>query len=256
MLLIVARAPSSADALSRAAPIAGLIVADLQRRLAGVLPRVLLLDASADKLRDIGAKLNLLGFLIAVVDPTDVPTDDQRIVPRSLVLGTSELVTVEGVGAETRRSIPASAIDLFQRGARATRETKTTKTSERKFALGRAVVSGGLVMTKKVERTDTSTVETREPFVLVQRNDGGPDMIIYEKRLDFRFLGAQMQPTSHGNLERVLANLRALAPTAPLDDRVQRPGFVTGLPPVGVEPVDLALHLVRVARALEAKRSS
>jgi len=65
---------------------------------------------------------------------------------------------------------------------------------------------------------------------------------------DYRFLGADKQPASHANLERTLVRLRALAPAAPVDDRVAKPGFVGGLPLTSCDPVDLALYLVTLAR--------
>ena len=124
-------------------------------------------------------------------------------------------------------------------------------TSERRFAPVKALLSGGLLLTKKVERTAVKTSEHPEWFVLVQRNDGGPDIIIYERRIDYRFLGAEMLPSSRGNLELVFARLRALAPGVATDDRVGQPGFVAGLPACRADPVDLALVLVALARLKE-----
>jgi len=254
MLLLVIRVPPSSDAVSRAAQVTGLAPADLQRRLAGILPRVLLVEASADNLRQVGAQLAPIGFVTALVDTAQVVGDAQRIVARSLSFGAAEIVVAQGTGSQTLHAVPLSSIDLLQRAVRTRSESTTTTTTERKFAVGRALATGGLAMTKKVDKTVTHEQQSREPFVLVQRKDGGNDIILYEKRIDYRFLGAEMQPTSVGNLDRTLRKIQALVPTVPLDDRAQRPGFASGLPHVGVDPVDLALHIVRVARALEASR--
>jgi hypothetical protein len=254
MLLVVIRVPPSNDAVSRAAQVTGLAPADVQRRLAGILPRVLSVDANADNLRQTGNKLTSLGFVTAVVDTAEVVGDHQRIVARSLSFGAGEIVVSQGTGSETRHGLPLSAIALLQRAVRTSSESKTTTTTERKFAVGRALATGGLAMTKKVDKTVTQTQQSREPFVLLQRNDGGREVILYEKRLDYRFLGPEMQPTSVGNLDRTLRKIQALVPSVPFDDRAQRPGFASGLPHVGVDPVDLALHMVRVARTLEASQ--
>jgi hypothetical protein len=104
------------------------------------------------------------------------------------------------------------------------------------------------MLTSKIQKQSVRTQESREAFLLLQRNDGEPDAIIYERRVDYRFLGADKQPASHANLERTLARLRALAPAAPVDDRVAKPGFVSGLPLTSSDPVDLALYLVTLAR--------
>ena len=48
-----------------------------------------------------------------------------------------------------------------------------------------------------------------------------PDIIIYERRIDYRFLGADMLPSSRGNLELVCARLRTLALShTPITDAV------------------------------------
>jgi hypothetical protein len=60
-------------------------------------------------------------------------------------------------------------------------------------------------------------------------------------------MGAEMQPSSRANLERLWAWLSRLAPPGALDERVARPGFVTGLPATAADPVDLALFLVALA---------
>jgi hypothetical protein len=127
-------------------------------------------------------------------------------------------------------------------------EHETIKSSERKLDMGKAILTGGLALTSKVEKTTTKRQESRESMLLVQRSDGEPDLIVYERRLDYRFLGSDKQPASHANLELTLQRLRALAPGAPLDDRVARPGFVMGLPLTQADPLDLALFLVSLAR--------
>ena len=245
LILAVAKAPTDPQALATAAAATGLALADVRRRLAGTLPRILLADTDDDRIATVAAVLEAAGFGVLTCDPTQVPRDDDRVVARTLEFRPGALVATDGAGRA--HECPAAAIDLLQRGVRIETTSETTKTSERKLALGRAVLSGGLVLTKKVEKTQTRVHESRESFVLVQRGDGEPDVILYERRLDYRFLGAEMQPASFGNLERVVARLRALAPAAQLDDRVARPGFVSGLLATSADPVDLALFLVTLA---------
>jgi hypothetical protein len=59
-----------------------------------------------------------------------------------------------------------------------------------------------------------------------------------------------MASSSHANLEAVAARLRALAPHAPFDDTVARPGYVTALPLGRTDAVDLGLHLVALSRTV------
>jgi hypothetical protein len=137
---------------------------------------------------------------------------------------------------------------LIQRGVRMSTTSEKVVTNERKLDVGKAMLSGGLMLTSKVKKETVHTQENREAFLLVARNDGEPDAIIYERRIDYRFLGTDKQPSSFANLEKTLARLRALSPAVPVDDRLTRPGFVTGLPLVSADPVDLGLFLVSLAR--------
>jgi hypothetical protein len=143
--------------------------------------------------------------------------------------------------------IPARAIALVQRGVRSSRRERTVTTAERHLDLPKAVLTGGLIVTKTVVRTQVKTTGTDEPFLLVQRGDGEPDVILYERRLNHRALGPWMQSSSRGNLEHVWGELQRLAPGR-TDDRVARPGFVSALPATSADPVDLALFLVALCR--------
>jgi hypothetical protein len=98
------------------------------------------------------------------------------------------------------------------------------------------------------------TNETREAFLLVQRGDGAGDLMLYERRLDYRFLGAEMQPSSHANFDRLVTRVRAFCPAVPVDERVAQPSFVNGLPATSGDSTDLALYLVALASARQRTR--
>jgi hypothetical protein len=250
MFLAIVRMPEVADPIARAAAAVGLVRADAQRRLAGVLPRVVLVDAD-DAVERAQAALDAAGFRTVAFDPRLAPDDDERVLARTIRLEPSELVAIGGIGAETPHRVPLDAIALMQRAVRSSTTSQTTKTKERRFALGSAILTGGLKVTKTVERAVSSTTEARETLLVLQRRDGGPDVTLSEQRLDYRFLGAELQPTSHASFEATVARLRRAAPHARYDDRASRPGFVAGLPACSADPLDVALHLVHLADAIE-----
>jgi hypothetical protein len=190
--------------------------------------------------------LESLGFSAFSCDPAAAPSDDDRLLVRAIEATTSALVFVDGKG--DAHPCAGAAVSLIQRGVRVITTSETIKTTERRLDIGKAILSGGVLLTSKVQKQSVRTEETREAFLLLQRNDGQPDAIIYERRVDYRFLGTDKQPASYANLEKTLARLRAFAPAAPLDDRVAKPGFVTGLPLTSCDPVDLGLYLVTLAR--------
>jgi hypothetical protein len=247
MWLLVVKAPADPGAAARAVAATGLSAADLRFRLQGTLPRVLLSHVDGDRLVAIGETLEAFGFATVVCDPRLAPTDVDRVAARALRLESDGLVAVDGGGTE--HDCPWSAIETIQRGVRVTTLTTREKKVERKFDVGRAVLSSGLILTRKEEREIVRKTETTEPFALVQRSDGAPDIILYERRIDYRFLGRDMQPSSRPNLELAVRRVRAAAPGATYDDRVVRPGFMSALPAAGgaSDPVDVALFTVSLA---------
>jgi hypothetical protein len=246
VLLIIANAPIDPLARTRGAQLAGLPPADFSRRLAGTLPRVLLAAVPVEQIGALVDEFESLGFAAFSCDPAAAPDDDDRLLVRGIAFESGVVAFLDAQG--NRHPCAGATVSLIQRGVRVVTTSETVTTSERRLDVGKAVLSGGLMLTTKVKKQSVKTEETREAFVLVQRNDGQPDAIIYERRVDYRFLGAAKQPASHANLERTLTDLRVLAPHSPVDDRVAKPGFVTGLPITSSDPVDLALYLVTLAR--------
>lgn len=246
MLIVVAKVPQDPGVLKKAADLAGMVLADFSRRLMGVMPRVLLPAAPAERADELLSGLESLGFVAFACDPGSVPCDADRLLVRGMEVRADGVTFVDGQGQG--HVCPKNAIALIQRGVRVSTSSEKVESNERRVDVGKAVLTGGLLLTSKVKKQTVHTQENREAFLLVARNDGEPDGIIYERRLDYRFLGADKQPSSFANLEKTLARLRVLVPAAPVDDRLTRPGFVTGLPLVSADPVDLGLFLVSLAR--------
>lgn len=232
-------------AIKAVAAAVGLAPADVRMRLGGLLPRVLLSDSDPDVLANATKALGALGFRAITCDPAAAPTDDERIIGRRVETG-GDLLQVWDA-AQTCHECPRDRIRLLQRGVRISSERRDVTTTQRRLDLGRAVISGGLMLTKKTTQVSTHITETREPFLLVQRADGADDLMLYERRMDYRFLGDDMQPSSHANFDRLVARLRICFPAVPFDDRVGRPGFVSALPATTVDPTDLGLYLVALA---------
>jgi hypothetical protein len=251
MLLVAIEIPADPRAPERAAAITGLSLADVRNRLQGTLPRVLLSDADAERVSELSAQLHGLGFVTVACDPRAAPSDGERVVARSLRLESDVLVAVDGTGAE--HACAWTALGSIQRGARVTTQVTKETTTQRKFDVGRALLSGGLLLTRQEKKVTERRTETPEPFALAQRDDGEPDIILYERRIDYRFLGREMQSASRGNLELLVRRLRAAAPAALFDDRVARPGFVRSLPATPADPIDLALFLVTLALRLQGR---
>lgn len=245
MFVAVASLPTDPDGVRRAADIAGIAQVDAARLLAGTPPRVLV-RATQDGARIVAA-LAAAGFTAFVGEVAAIQGDKDRVVARNLDCASEGFVAVDGRGQ--RHVCPAASIAAFLRGHRTMETSELVKTTERKLDLGKALLTSGLAITKKVETTSERRTSSREPFILVQRNDGLPGIMLYEGRLNYQCLGPALQPSRSANFTALLARLRALAAGAPVDDRITRPGFLAGLPVLSVDPADLAVFLVSEARA-------
>lgn len=247
MLLVVLQAPPLTVALmSDIASVTGLSAADVRTRMAGVAPWVLVVSANADPLAEAQNALSKLQVRAMVCDPAVAPSDADRVIVRSLAIGPSYIKATDGAGQE--HTCALQNVAMIQRGTRSSTSVQTTKTTERKFSAGRALLTGGLSLTKKEVIEQTKKTETNERFVLVARNDGEGDFMLYERRLNYQFLGAGMQASSYANLESVVALLKSHT-AKDIDDRLAMPGFVGRLPKTRADPVDLALYLVQLERA-------
>src|SRR5262245_22053454 len=151
MFLAVMRVPSQPQALAEAARVTGLAPADVSRRLTGTLPRVLMVHADAAKIATAAGALEALGFAVASFDPAAAPADDDRVVARQVQIATGTLIVTDQRGAV--HDCAGRAIWLIQRGVRVTSEERKVTESNRKFSLGRAALTGGLMFSKKVEST-------------------------------------------------------------------------------------------------------
>ena len=249
MFVAVTTLPEQPAALAEAAVLCGLTPMEVRARCAGVLPRVLVRQASAPDAERIKAGLEALCFRAFAAAVEDVPTDAQRIVARQLAWTDTGFTVLEASGACHDCFFPT--LSLFQLGFRATTHAEVVKSTERKFSMGRALATGGLSLSKTVETVRNEVTIQRDSFLLVNRTDGLPAIMLYESRLDFQCLGSGLQHTRAGNLKALLERLRVLA-AVPVDDLTMQQTFLRGVPQIGVDEVDLGLFLIRTAQAVSA----
>ncbi len=244
MFVAIAKIPSDSSAVMHAAQITDIAAPDVSRLLAGTLPRVLV-RATPDGER-IASELNRAGFIAFPGDEKFVLKDKDRVVARNMEWTPKGFVVLDGQGQ--RHECLASNIEAFIKGSRVLETSETTKSTARKLDIGKTLVMGGIPIMKKVVTTEVKTATDKEAFVLIQRWDDSPEIILYERRLNYQCLGTDLQPSMFANMVALTSRLRGLAPEAPLDDRIGRPGYLAGLPTLSVDALDLAIFLVTQAR--------
>jgi len=246
MFVAVSALPEDPSAIQGAAALCGLTQMEVRARCAGILPRILVRQATEDQAQALMAGLGALGFKAFAADARQILGDAQRVVARQLEWTEGGFTALDGRGA--RHECPYASIALIQTGFRTNTQTELIKSTERKFSMGRALITGGLSLSKKVETVTEQVTSNRESFILIVRGEGHPAIILYENRLGFQCLGAEIKHARHLNLKALLERLGAQT-RAPLDDRTSQPAFIRGLPQLGVDEVDLGLFLVQVDRS-------
>ncbi len=120
----------------------------------------------------------------------------------------------EGLSVETRsgdrHAVRFDRIRLLLQGTDFQRGGETKTSTRRKFAPAKALVTGGMAMTKKVKTRETTVHESGGPFLLVHA-EALPTLAFREDELQYQGLGAALQPGRASNFMRLVSELRARA---------------------------------------------
>jgi len=217
-LVAIARAPERPDEAAKAlADAAGFTLAEARMRLAPE-PPALLARLEAGRADALVSALRTAGLAALAVD-SEVPSDRDRLVAARLAFSEAGAVFTPRLGEAM--AVAWADVLAILRGLRAARrETERTEKSWR-FSAAAAIVTGGLEMTRRVERTVRSSEESTGQVILVYARDGRAAMLA-EGGLDFTCLGPGLQPSSTANMAEVARRLREAAKGAFYDERLLR----------------------------------
>jgi hypothetical protein len=169
-----------------------------------------------------------------------------RIEPDALVVG--------GADGGADRLAWGDAVAVV-RAIHRSRTEHVEKSSQRQLAIGRAALSGGLLLTKKVTTEKTHSAEEREQVFYVFR-EGGRPLIVQQSRTRYDGLGAELRPSQLENFATLLRVVRERAMGAAYDERLLAPrpgnervraGANGAISASSSDGVDLLAHLVAMA---------
>jgi hypothetical protein len=98
--------------------------------------------------------------------------------------------------------------------------TLETESRDRTISMGRAVLTGGLVMTKTVTRETRTETSQREPVLYVFRRSGETPWLLRERGTAWAGHGVAISPMATANFKITVEKLRERAPSAHYDDRL------------------------------------
>ncbi len=196
----------------------GVTAYDLRLRLAGALPVVFALKPDAQSAEDFVARLRARSHGAVSCDATQVPGPGDQIVPREFELFASALRGKDDHGRPFE--LPYVEITGLIRAARVSNTQNTLTTKETKFDMGMAVMSGGLKMSKQIDKVERSGSEEREQTLHIFRRSRPEPLLCRELALRYQSLGAALKPTTAQNFATFVELLRARAPFAFHDQRL------------------------------------
>lgn len=216
-------------------------------------PVPLLRTDDRDRARSLLAALRGRGHDAVACDAAAVVASDAMIHVRSFVATPDTLAVVDASGQADR--LEWASVIAFVRAVHRTRSESVDKVTAQKFDLGRAAMSGGIMVTRKVTTTTKHASEEREPVLYVFRRGGLP-LLFAQSRLRYDGLGASLRPSQLENFITLVRELRDHAPFAAHDERLLAPRPGEGRVRAGAngavhasssDGVDVLAHLVAMA---------
>lgn len=159
------------------------------------------------------------------------------------------------------QALPYEEIGALIAAVHSLHTTTESETHDRKLSLGRAVLTGGLVMTKTVSRETRTETSEREPVLYVFPRSGAVPWLLRERGTLWAGHGAAVSPTSTANFKLTVQKLRERSPGAMYDDRlVSRRGAAERIASAGMgggsttwssgAAIDLLAHVLALSQGV------
>ncbi len=210
--------PIEAEAAALAADL-GTTAYEERLKLVAGLPAIVLTSADPAPARALFEKIRARRHGALLCDAADVVPSGAMVPLRSFTFEPDALVATEVPGAR----LPYDDILGIFRASHQTRTETRTESTTKQFSAGRALLTGGLVLTKTVSREEKSLTEEREQVCYLFRAGGDTPWLLRERGTQYAGLGAELGPSSAQNFVATIARLRKLAPGAVYDERLMNP---------------------------------
>lgn len=200
------------------APALGLAPYDMRLKLATPPPVVLAPAAELARAQALVALLRERGHGVVACDTARLPAPEHAFFVRGFELRPDALVVTDRPGRALCLPYPEIA-GLF-RAAEITNEVETAEVVQKKLALGRAALTGGLMRRKAVKSVETRASSDRQEVLYLFRRSAPEPIVLEERGLDYAGLGERRSATYRENFTALTKWLQRGAPHAVYDDRL------------------------------------
>jgi hypothetical protein len=223
-----------------------------RQRMIGGGPAVIASFADPQQAGTLAMKLNRSGVLTLIIDSDALRSKAGRFFVRRFELKDRSLRIESSDGQSTE--IAYGDIDLLLSGTRILGQTETITVTERKFSLGKTMLSGGIPLTTKVEHQEEVNTEERENILCLYAGER-PPIVLGQSGMAYDGFGAAMKLSRELNFAHLKSELRRFCPAAVYDDRlINRLGQVRLLGPTLKPESSLDLAFDILARSLRHGR--
>jgi hypothetical protein len=178
---------------------------------------VVLRTVDGARAESIAAAIRKRGQGALACDLAQVVASDAMHTVRGFRLEPDALVSENQNGTSER--LPWSEVRCLVKAVHHLSAQSVQVTNERKFDLGRAVMTQGLMMTKGTTKEAVTSVAQREPVLYLFRRHGTP-WLLAESQGRYGGLGALVRPTRLENFNTLLRLVRERVPQVPWDERL------------------------------------
>ncbi|MBI5676852.1 MAG: hypothetical protein HZC48_13715 [Nitrospirae bacterium] len=179
-------------------------------------PSIVAVFQEPEKSEDSAAKLRANGFDAVILRDEDIESDKARF------LAVNFEFTGESLNVKSREGqdliLPYGDIRLMLYGIVKAVHTTNEKVKERKFSMGRAIMSSGAVITKTTSRQVSTEKKDHERFLYIYA-PARQTVVLREYTLKYDSLGKALQLSRTANFNYIVAELKRLSPDALFDDR-------------------------------------
>lgn len=199
-------------------------------RAPGSGPSVVAVFAEQERAERLAVRLRTGGFHTAILNAVEIEAEAGHVNVKKVDLGKQELRIDSREGGSLILAYPD--IDLVVRGTCISRSETTETVKSRSLSMGKALLSGGMMITKTTKSVREVTTEQREGFFSLYAKEG-PPLFFRENGLVYESLGPALRPSRAANFAYLVSEIRRRCPYARYDERLlNRTGQVFLLGPL------------------------
>jgi hypothetical protein len=183
------------------------------------------------------------GHGAVAVDDSAVISTGSMISMRRFVLEADAITTPDHPGER----LPYGELLALLKAEHRTRTETHAEVTSKQFSVGRALVTGGVLLSKNVKRDATTVTRESRMALYLFRATAATPWILWERGTQYTTLGKQLAPSSMQNFTTTIAVLRERAPQAVYDERLVNARTASS-------GVDLLAHLLALSIARGPQR--